>query len=68
MEGSADVALVFVDKDVAEETAERLNAAQEVECRTTWKDRWRRFAIEHEVEAHPVQTNADEAVARWDGE
>lgn len=62
MEGSADVAAVFVDKDVAEETAEKLNAAQEAECRKVWKDRWRSFAIEYRVEAHPVQTSADEAI------
>lgn len=63
MEGSADVAAVFVDKDVAEETAEKLNEAQEAECRKVWKDRWRSFAIDYEVQSHQVQTNADEAVA-----
>jgi hypothetical protein len=67
MEGSADVALVFLDKDVAEETAEKLNAAEEVKCRVSWKDRWRSFAIEYAVESHLVQTNADEAVAYWEG-
>lgn len=62
MEGSPDVAAVFMDKDVAEETADKLNAEQEEVNRKDWKDRWRSFAIEYRVEAHPVQTSADEAV------
>ena len=63
MEGSPDVVSCFLDKDIAEEAAAKLNAEQEAGCRKVWKDRWRSFAIEYEVEAHPVQTSADEVVS-----
>lgn len=61
MEGSPDVTAVFLDKDVAEETAEKLNKEEEVENRKLRPERWRSFAIRYEVEAHPVQTSVDGA-------
>ena len=63
MEGSPDVAAVFIDEELAEEAAELLNKEQEAECRRTWKDRWRSFAIRYETEAHPVQTSLESVVA-----
>lgn len=63
MEGSADVVACFLDKSIADEAAEKLNAEQEAECRKVWKDRWRSFAIEYEVEARPVQTSVDDVVS-----
>jgi hypothetical protein len=63
MEGSADVVACFLDKNVADEAAGKLKAEQEAGCRKVWKDRWRSFAIDYEVEAHPVQTSADDVVS-----
>jgi hypothetical protein len=62
MEGSPDVATVFFDKSLAEDTAELLNKAQEEECRKVWKDRWRSFAISYAVQAHPVQISVEGAL------
>lgn len=63
MEGSAAVAAVFADKELAGEAAEKLNEQQEIECRKVWKDRWRSFAIDYEVETHRVQTDIDKVLA-----
>ena len=63
MEGSAAVAAVFADKALAAEAAEKLNEQQETECRKVWKDRWRSFAIEYEVETHRVQTDIERVLA-----
>lgn len=63
MEGSADVVACFLDENIANEAAAKLNAEQEAGCRKVWKDRWRSFAIDYEVEARPVQTSADDVVS-----
>lgn len=63
MEGSADVVACFLDENIANEAVAKLNAEQEAGCRKVWKDRWRSFAIHYEVEAHPIQTSADEVVS-----
>jgi hypothetical protein len=63
MEGSADVAAVFIDKAVADEAAEKLNAQQEVECRKVYKDSWRSFALNYTVQTHRVWTSANAVVS-----
>lgn len=49
----------FLDKAIADETAQRLNAEQEAGCRKAWGDRWRLFVIDHEVGTLPIHTSAD---------
>lgn len=63
MEGSADVAAVFLDRGLADEAAAKLNAQREVECRKVYKDSWRSFAHEYTVQTHRVQTDVDKVVA-----
>lgn len=63
MEGSADVAAVFLDENLAQETAAALNAQAETENRKVYKDRWRSMAIEYRVEAHPVRTDVAQVLA-----
>lgn len=67
MEGSPDVAAVFADKDVAEETAELLNKEQEEAARAVWGDRWRAFATRYEIEPWEALTSVDDAVKRLKG-
>lgn len=63
MEGSAAVAAVFADKDLAAEAAEKLNEQQEVVSRNAFGDRWRSFAVTYEVETHRVQTDIERVLA-----
>lgn len=62
MEGAADVAAVFSDKELADSTVEELRRAAEEEYSKTWSSRWRSFAPSYEVETHKVQTSVEEAV------
>jgi hypothetical protein len=68
MEGSPDVAAVFIDYALANETSTKLNAQQELHYRKLYKDRWRSFAIEYTVETHPIQNDVDKALAYHRGE
>lgn len=68
MEGSADVAAVFLDENLAQETATALNAQAEAETRKVYKDRWRSMAIEYRVEAHPVRTDVAQVLAYHKGD
>lgn len=63
MEGSADVAAVFVDENLAQEAAAALNAQAEAENRKVYKDRWRSFAIDYTVQTHPVRTDVAQVLA-----
>lgn len=63
MEGSADVAAVFLDKALADEAATELNAQAERENRKVYKERWRSIAINYRVETHRVQTDVSQVVA-----
>lgn len=63
MEGSADVAAVFLDKALADEAASELNAQAERENRKVYKDQWRSYAIDYTVQTHRAQTDVDQVVA-----
>jgi hypothetical protein len=63
MEGSADVAAVFLDENLAQEAATALNAQAETENRKVYKDSWRSFAHHYEVQAHPVRTDVAQVLA-----
>lgn len=55
----------FLDKKIADETAQRLNAEQEAGCREAWGERWRSFVINHEVGTLPIHTSADTLVCEY---
>lgn len=63
MEGSADVAAVFLDENLAQEAATALNTQAETENRKVYGDRWRSMATEYRVEAHPVRTDVAQVLA-----
>lgn len=63
MEGSADVAAVFLDENLAQEAATALNTQAETENRKVYKDQWRSYAIDYTVQTHPVRTDVAQVLA-----
>jgi hypothetical protein len=60
-EGSADVVGVFIDKELADATVEKLKVQEEADQRRQWGERWRSFAHYYEVETHNVIKTPQEA-------